>query len=261
MGEGERVVAWRPELTGIREVLHARFTEHAYPLHTHAAWTLLLIDEGAVRYALDRHEHAATASLVTLLPPGVPHDGRAATGRGFRKRVLYLDPDALEPSLIGAAVDRPALADPALHRHIDALHAVLAGRPEPLEAQSRLALIQQLLRARLRAVPVPPPDPGLAADLRDLLDSRIRQGLTLAEAAALLHAHPAHLVRAFTARYGLPPHRYLTGRRVDLARTLLLAGLPPAEAATRAGFYDQPHLTRHFRRTLGVTPARYARAR
>jgi AraC-like DNA-binding protein len=55
----------------------------------------------------------------------------------------------------------------------------------------------------------------------------------------------------------LPPHAYLTGRRVDLARRLLLAGHPATEAATGAGFYDQSHLARHFKRYLAVSPVRY----
>ena len=46
---------------GIHEVFHARFTTHAYPSHTHDAWTLLIVDDGVVRYDLDRHEHGATA--------------------------------------------------------------------------------------------------------------------------------------------------------------------------------------------------------
>jgi AraC-like DNA-binding protein len=261
MPASDRVLAWQPDLPGVREVLHASFADHAYPMHTHDAWTLLIVDHGAVRYALDRHEHGATGSLVTLLPPGVPHDGRSATGGGFRKRVLYLDPAALSETLIGAAVDHPALDDPVLRQRVDHLHAVLAGGSEPLEAQSRLALIRWRLRDRLRPGGqggAEPADPTLATHLRDLLDARVREGITLAEAAALLHAHPVHLVRAFSSRFGLPPHRYLTGRRVDLARRLLLAGVPTAEVATRAGFYDQPHLTRHFRRTLGVTPALFA---
>ncbi|MEK8105021.1 AraC family transcriptional regulator [Micromonospora sp. M12] len=52
----------------------------------------------------------------------------------------------------------------------------------------------------------------------------------------------------------MPPHSYLTGRRVELARRLLLAGQRPVEAAVAAGFFDQAHLTRHFRRFVGVSP-------
>ena len=85
--------------------------------------------------------------------------------------------------------------------------------------------------------------------------------LTLQEAAQIVQAHPTHLVRAFTKAYGMPPHLYLTGRRVDLARRLLLAGHRSADVAVAAGFYDQAHLIRTFRRTLGITPARYASTR
>jgi AraC-like DNA-binding protein len=92
-----------------------------------------------------------------------------------------------------------------------------------------------------------------------VLDAHLPGGITLDEASTLVHAHPAHLVRAFSREFGMPPHRYLTGRRVDLARRYLLEGRSAAEVATLAGFYDQSHLTRHFRRMLGVTPSRFAK--
>ena len=79
------------------------------------------------------------------------------------------------------------------------------------------------------------------------------------DAAKVVHAHPAHLVRAFSREYGMPPHRYLTGRRVDLARRYLLDGCPAAEVAALAGFYDQSHLNRHFRKLLGVTPSSFVK--
>lgn len=212
-------------------------------------------------YDLDRHANAASPAQVTLLPPHVPHDGRAATAHGFRKRVLYLDPDVLGAGLAGAAVDRPAVADPLLRHRVHQLHEVLRHPGEDLQAQSRLALIGERLRHHLRGLTPPPQqrDRGVADALRDLLDARSPHGVTLDEAARLLGASPTHLVRAFTREHGVPPHRYLTGRRVDLARRLLLDGHPPAEVAVAAGFYDQAHLGRHFRRLVGTTPARYAR--
>ena len=85
--------AWQPEVVGIREVLHASFTEHAYPSHTHDTWALLMVDDGVVAYDLDRHEHGALRGVVCVLPPGVPHDGRSVTAGGFRKRVLYVEPE------------------------------------------------------------------------------------------------------------------------------------------------------------------------
>ncbi|MBQ1034998.1 AraC family transcriptional regulator [Micromonospora sp. C81] len=257
---GSHVNAWRPLVAGVAEVFHAHFVDHAYPRHIHDEWTLLIVDDGAVRFDLDRHRHGALRTSVTLLPPYVPHDGSSATPGGFRKRVLYLDTSALGAELVGRAVDEPDLADPQLRDRIHHLHQVLAAPGDEFEAESRLALILERLRGQLRQRPPvegQPAGPGLAVRLRELLDARTVEGVTLGEAAELLHAHPTHLVRTFTHVHGVPPHSYLTGRRVELVRRLLLAGQRPAEAAVAAGFFDQAHLTRHFRRYLGVSPARY----
>lgn len=265
------VTAWRPSVLGVREVFHASFAQHTYPPHTHDSWTLLVIDAGVVTYDLHRREHGAARPVVTLLPPDVVHDGRSARRGGFRKRVLYLERDSFGEDadrLIGAAVDRPVLVDPLLRHRVHQVHQALATRTEELEAESRLALVIERLRGHLRRGETASPrggesgrDPGAAARLRELLEARLTRGITLHEAAARLHVSRAHLVRAFGREYGIPPHRYLTGRRVDLARRHLLAGHGPAEAATLSGFYDQAHLTRHFTRLVGVPPGRYARSR
>ena len=264
MSSGATVRAWRPAVAGVVEVLHAHFPSHAYPSHTHDAWTVLIVDEGAVRYDLDRHEHGLAQAQVSLLPPHVPHDGRSVLPQGFRKRVLYLEPDRLGgTNLIGAAVDQPEYVDPLLRHRIHQLHGVLKDGVEDLEAQSRLTLIEERLAQHLRRQVIDPPDradAGVAARLRDLLDAHVPDGIKLEDASKLVHAHPAHLVRAFSREYGMPPHRYLTGRRVDLARRYLLDGRPTAEVATLAGFYDQSHLNRHFRKLLGVTPASFVRS-
>ncbi|WP_226967317.1 helix-turn-helix transcriptional regulator [Streptomyces phaeolivaceus] len=295
------VSAWRPRVPGVVEVFHAHYTEYAYPMHVHDVWTLLIVDDGAVRYELDRHEHGTPNDTVSLLPPYVPHNGAPVTDAGFRKRVLYLDPGstALDEGLIGAAVDEPDLRDPLLRLRVGQLHAALARPGDELEAESRLALVGERLRGHLRG---PAEDSSLRASggrtrhavahqLRELLDERIADGvdevdgadstdgtdradrtdradgadgagrITLEEAARTVHAHPAHLVRAFGAAFGIAPHQYLMSRRVERARRLLLDGMRPGEAAAVAGFYDQAHLTRHFKRWVGVTPGRYRSGR
>lgn len=261
-GVVERVSAWQPRVPGIVEVFHARFVEHVYPMHAHDSWTLLIVDDGAVRYDLDRHEHGALGSVVSLLPPHVPHNGQAATVQGFRKRVLYLDDEHLTEAMIGRAVDTPTFADPLLHRRIRQLHTALTHVGAEFEAASRLALIHDRLRDLLRGTDPPPrrADPGLAHRLRELLDSRTTEGVSLTEAAAVLHADATHLIRAFSREFGMPPHQYLISRRVDLARPLLLGGMPARDVAATTGFHDQPHLIRHFKRILGTTPGAYARS-
>ena len=244
-------------------------TSHVYPMHTHEAWTLLIVDDGMIRYDLHRHEHGALHQAVTLLPPRVPHNGRAATSSGFRKRVVYLDLSYLPASFVGRAVDRPVLFDPLLRQRIDQLHQALEEPGGELEAESRLAFVAERLQRHLGGHPgaqgtVAPPAwapqarPDLAHQLRELIDAGFRDKVTLKQASEAIHAHPAHLVRMFSREFGISPHQYLTGRRVDLARRLLLDGVPPSAAAATVGFFDQSHLNRSFRRLLGTSPGRFA---
>jgi AraC-like DNA-binding protein len=247
---------------GVSEVLHAQFTGFAYPMHTHDEWTLLIVDDGCIRYDLDRKEWGALADAVTLLPPQIPHNGCAVTPAGFRKRVIYLDTSELGTQLVGSAVDRPVVSDPRLRYRIHQLHEVLKTPGDEFEAESRLLLITERLRRHLgQPLPVQFTKRAatIAGDLRDLLDERFVPGVSLREAADVLHAHPTHLVRAFTNEFGLSPHQYLIGRRISLARRLLLSGRQPQAVAALVGFYDQSHFSRHFRRIVGVSPGRYTR--
>jgi AraC-like DNA-binding protein len=241
-------------------------TSHVYPMHTHESWTLLIVDDGIIRYDLDRHEHGALHQAVTLLPPRVPHNGRAATSSGFHKRVVYLDLSYLPASLIGRAVDRPVLFDPLLRQRVHQLHQVLDKPGGEFEAESRLAFVAERLHQHLgghaELAETGPSTTGrgavVADQLRELIDAGFREKVTLRRASEAIHAHPAHLVRMFSREFGISPHQYLMGRRVDLARRLLLDGMPPSVAAATVGFCDQSHLNRSFKRLLGTSPGRYA---
>ncbi|SCF29345.1 AraC-type DNA-binding protein [Micromonospora saelicesensis] len=259
---GCRVRAWRPRVPGISEVFHAQIVDYAYPLHAHDTWTVLILDAGAIRYDLDnRHCAVSGGDYVAVLPPGVVHDGRpAANAPGFRKRNLYLDPTFLPANLIGSAVDHTTFRDGPLRRALARLHHVLDADEDPLNAEARLAMIEQRLTDHLAAAPSTStrPEPQAARALRALLDEHTVQAVSLAAAARLLDRSVPHLVRSFGQAFGISPHAYIIGRRIEAARKLLLAGIPPAEVAITVGFCDQAHLTRHFRRHTSTTPARYA---
>jgi AraC-like DNA-binding protein len=86
------------------------------------------------------------------------------------------------------------------------------------------------------------------------------EAVSLDRCAAVAALSRFHLLRAFAAETGLPPHTYQLGLRIARARGLLAAGLPPALVAIELGFADQSHFTRCFRQTVGVTPRVYAQA-
>ena len=98
------------------------------------------------------------------------------------------------------------------------------------------------------------------ARARALLDERVTETVTLDELAAHARLDKYRLCRAFRDEVGLPPHAYVTHRRINLARELLLRGLGQAEVAARVGLYDQSQLHRHFKRIVGLTPGAFVRA-
>jgi AraC-like DNA-binding protein len=118
------------------------------------------------------------------------------------------------------------------------------------------------LAAAAGATPTPHELTAAAGAAPSLDDLTTAAGATpsLDELAAVAGATPFALLRAFQRAYGLPPHAYLVQLRVRRARELLERGVPPAVAAVSAGFCDQSHLSRHFRRIVGATPGLYQRA-
>jgi len=68
------------------------------------------------------------------------------------------------------------------------------------------------------------------------------------------------LARQFRAAFGTCPSNFRTMRQLDEARRMIRGGLPLAEAALGAGFADQSHMSRMFKRAYGLTPAKWAAA-
>jgi AraC family transcriptional regulator len=92
----------------------------------------------------------------------------------------------------------------------------------------------------------------------ELVEDELSRDLSLAEMAGAANLSPYHFSRLFRESTGLPPHRYVISRRVERARALISSTDLPFHAVARAvGFSHQQHLTRHFKRVVGVTPGRF----
>jgi AraC-like DNA-binding protein len=83
--------------------------------------------------------------------------------------------------------------------------------------------------------------------------------LSTEQLAKYARLHKCHFVRAFHQVTGLPPQTYLRQIRLAHARELICRGTTPIEAAHAAGFCDQAHLTREFKKVYGVTPGHLSR--
>lgn len=96
----------------------------------------------------------------------------------------------------------------------------------------------------------------------DLVHSRFRENLRIGEIAQAADVHAAHLAAVFRRVHRMPLGNYIRRLRVDwAAEQLATTDLPISAVAAKAGFADQAHLTRWFRRVTGATPAAYRRAR
>ncbi|GGP26648.1 helix-turn-helix domain-containing protein [Silvimonas amylolytica] len=106
---------------------------------------------------------------------------------------------------------------------------------------------------------------GLAPHLRrrliDYINSHLDAGLTLGELASQVALSEFHFARAFRDSFGMPPHAWLTARRLDRARQLLRHGDQPlVDVAAACGFADASHFSNRFRAALGASPSQYRAA-
>jgi AraC family transcriptional regulator len=96
---------------------------------------------------------------------------------------------------------------------------------------------------------------GVIDRVVDCLEADLAEAPKIDALAALAGLHPHHLMRVFRQQRGETVGGYVRRRRLELADADLLAGkLQLAEIALRAGFCDQSHFTRAYRRQFGWTP-------
>ncbi|MER6009413.1 AraC family transcriptional regulator [Streptomyces bluensis] len=247
---------------GSLDLLTARFTRHSYAPHTHDEFSVGVCVTGAsfIDYR-GGGVHAGPGAIV-VLAPGEAHTG-VSDPHGYAYRALYPAPSLLaDGTLTGTPHFRaPLIDDPELAAALLTAHAELSACPDALETESRLPwLLTALARRHSTARPAPDTIPGagtIARAVRDRLADELLAPPSLAALAADLGLSRYQLLRAFRTTTGMPPYAWLAQYRVTRARGLLEAGGRPAEVAGQVGFADQAHMTRWFRRVLGVTPAAY----
>jgi AraC family transcriptional regulator len=130
-----------------------------------------------------------------------------------------------------------------------------------------LALMHELIRLeRTTSGAMRPLSGGLPAWQRkrvvEFIEEHLSEEISLATLADLVNLSLFHFARAFKQSFGVPPHRYHSGRRMDRARSLLQTpALSVTQIGARIGFRETSSFTRAFRRFAGVTPTEYRRQR
>lgn len=247
------------------ELFEAAFSTQTFARHAHAGFAIGAIAEGAGGYLCRGESMVLPAGSLSLMNPEEAHTGHAAAGR-VRYNMLYASEAAVRSvlglrDLHGFAEIAPQDRGLALTQALARLALCLNGgqaTDQKLEAEEAVhAVLAQSFahygRAELRR---PGREPAAIRILLDRIEAGVAAGedLSLSELAAAVGLNPSYLIRSTARATGLTPHGHVLRARVDHARRHLLDGATAAEAAFAAGFCDQPHLIRQFRRHYGVTP-------
>jgi AraC-like DNA-binding protein len=245
----------------------------SFPRHTHDQYGIGVVDAGGHASASDHKQVEAGPGTLIFVNPGEVHDGQAIGGQPRAWRILYLDPALLEEAradisegadhgfMFASAVFDDAPLRQLFNTAFAYTHARTIGSCESMACET--AMLRLAARMAVNATVRLPPTSAIASIrlARKRMDDDPSAPLTLIELAGEAGLSRYQLLRGFARELGLTPHAYLMQQRIALARRLIRAGTPLAEAAFSAGFYDQSHLSRCFQRQFGIAPGRYLASR
>jgi AraC family transcriptional regulator len=234
------------------------------PRHAHAAPYICIVLAGHYAEHAGEELHCATGSVLTH-PTGHAHanrigdEGARCVNVEFDDAPLHHGPlQVLAPLLRRQChVRLPSTLAP-LRRLADAL----AERDDLAPLQVHAAALDLLCTvARASTCDASVLRERVLDRVVDCLEAALAEPPKIEALAALAGLHPHHLMRAFRQQRGETVGGYVRRRRLELADADLRAGeLPLAEIALRAGFWDQSHFTRAYRRHFGLTPGMRRRA-
>jgi AraC-like DNA-binding protein len=254
------------------ELLRATLSEFTFRPHAHEEFFIALTEEGLATPTYRGDTHVIGPGDLIVLNPEEAHAGGPPADVSWTYRALYPSPDLMQAIVAefpGSRRTTPrfggdVVRDREVAARLRRFHR-LSERPESsgLELQADLAESLVLLVARHgrppRTLRPPGHEPRAVGLTRAYLDEHVDENVTLDALANLAGLSAFHLCRVFRQAVGMTPHAYQTQVRVRRAKSLLRAGQPITSVAVDAGFYDQAHLNRHFKRIVGVTPGRYVR--
>ncbi|HKU94813.1 MAG TPA: AraC family transcriptional regulator [Vineibacter sp.] len=248
------------------ERLEARFVGPAFSLHRHDTYAIGVTLSGVQTFHYRGERRLCLPGQGHILHPDETHDGGPATAEGFGYRIVYVDPALIQQALGGRPL--PFVADPVIDANVfeHALPPALWRLEDPIDDVAQVdltaAMADMLVTAAARTSPAKGGSLRLASllSIRDLITALPAAPLSLEALETVSGLDRWSLARQFRAAFGTSPSSFRTMRQLDQVRRLIRDGQPLATAALAAGFADQSHMSRMFKRAYGLTPARWAAA-
>ncbi|HJU55129.1 MAG TPA: AraC family transcriptional regulator [Pyrinomonadaceae bacterium] len=258
---------WRvPHLDGLELLCGSNIT-HEYPPHVHEEYCVLIMLKGAEITVCRGASHVALPGDLAFMNPD---EGHASRSDGAVYRIIRIRPSLFSRIVFESAgrdfgtphFDRLVVDDASLFRLLLNLHLKLERNISSLEQESEFVSTMGILVSRqLANHPAARPhgkEPRHIKTVRDYLKSHYAENVSLSQLTSMTNLSPFYLLRVFHHQVGFPPHEYQTQVRIAHARKLLLEGKPISHVALETGFCDQSHLSRNFKRIVGMTPGQFS---
>lgn len=267
----EKAKFWRATDYHNLELLSATYITHQFARHYHETYAIGVVEGGSYTFYHKGSMEIIRAGQMVLINPNEVHSGKPVDNMGWKYRMFYPNvnlmrkiakeisgEDWVQPHFLYPVVEDELVARQLLH-----LHHVLERSDNRLKRDTAMRVAFGALILR-HAENIPhnalfTPERNAVKQVREYLENHYEDNTSLDELANIAGLSPFHLVRVFREETGLPPHTYLTHVRVMKAREMLQNDPRSiADVAYATGFTDQSHLTRWFKRIVGVTPGKYA---
>jgi AraC-like DNA-binding protein len=220
----------------------------ASSLHAHHGMHLILGETGTLRVRLGPRDRWQTAPGL-LTGPDVRH---AVDGAGTQVLLVFIDPESAAGAALAATLTSPV-------RLLGESECARLRGADPMRLMSSSAGAAWIDDAATLlgapAAPRPRPNPRVRKLLSLLQDRPPEADDSLAALAAAVGWSPGRLMHAFTESIGIPLRPYLAWLRLQRAAGAIVGGATLADAAYSAGFSDAAHMSRTFRRMLGMPPS------
>ncbi|MFC4257549.1 AraC family transcriptional regulator [Marinobacter lacisalsi] len=270
MRNNSKPLFWRdPRLpyVELRKVEDGR--QVCYAPHSHTQWSMGAITDGMSTFCYREDRYQVMKGDLVLMNPEWVHNCNPIDDQPWAYLMLYVDTQWLtelryEAGLLPAPrwqdIETPVISERHWYqRYCDLAACLLDDRRDLLEKQTEVVAFLSDLMQELSSQPVVlrPEAPDTLKALAAHLDQHLAEDISLESLCDYSGYSAGHLIRAFRQHFGLTPHAYLINRRVQSGRRALQDGVPIAEAALNAGFADQPHFQRTFKRLMAATPKQY----
>jgi len=254
------------------EIRHTKNSGRHYKPHIHSTLSIGAIDNGQVLYNVEGKQALLSKGKLAIINPDTLHHCNPQEKAVRSYYMIYLDTQwcyQLQYALFGNQTFIPSnkilLDDECIYlQYINTVNIFLNDQFLIEKEQSLIQLLEsiflQLNACKEKSNSVTKSNNDCLAQIEQLkayLKENLTADITVNNLALELNANPYTLLRQFKKKVGITPHAYRLNYKVEQAKHYLKKGLSISDVAFQCGFFDQSHLSRHFKTITTVTPKEY----